>query len=155
MSSGRLLLVRVAAERIALPIEHVRELLDAPVLTPVALAPRAVVGQLALRGTYLPVLALADLLGVPRAAAASAAAAGDAAPGVALVMGDGEYAALVDDVLDFWEAEQVQLRAMPAGGDARGQLRGVVQRGSEVAGLVDMSALQQAAVATLRTTPHA
>ncbi len=112
-------------------------------LVPVPLAPSAVLGQLAVRGEFLPVLDLGALLGVEAAPAST---------GVALVMAAGPYALRADDVVDFWEAEAVRVRPMPAGGDPRGVLRGVAQRAQEVAGLVDASALHGVAVATLRAS---
>jgi purine-binding chemotaxis protein CheW len=144
MSTGRLLLVQLGAERVALAIDAVREVLDAPTLAPVPLAPPALLGQLAWRGEFLPVLDLGALLGIARTATGA---------GVALVMAEGRVATLVDDVLDFWDGDGVALRPLPSSADGRGLLRAVVHRGRDVAGLVDADALHGVAVATLRTVP--
>jgi hypothetical protein len=56
----------------------------------------------------------------------------------------------VDDALDVWEPESANLRPLPRGRDGRRLLRGVLHRETEVAGLVDHTALWAVAVATLR-----
>ena len=75
---------------------------------------------------------------------------GWAAAPVALLMADGGYAFAVDDAADLWAAEDAALRPAPAGSATRPMLRGVLQRGTQVAGLVDLPALHAAAVASLR-----
>jgi len=142
---GRILLVRVGDERVALPLGAVREVVDAPTLLPVPMAPAAVRGQLALRGQHIPVLALAVLLDIPHASADPAATC------VALVMAADGYAVAVDDVIDVLEPEDNRLRPAPAGADRQGTIRALLHLGRDVAMLVDAPALTRVAVATLRT----
>lgn len=146
VTAGRVLVARVGAEYVAFPVGAIRELLDAPAMLEVPLAPAALRGHLGLRGQHLPVLDVATLLGIPAA---------DGGASVALVVADGSFALAVDDALDLWEDGDASLRAVPAGADARGLLRGLLQRGAQVAGLVDPTALRALAVATLRTEPDA
>lgn len=138
----RVLVVRVGAEQVALPLDAVRELVDAPSIVPVPLAPRALRGHCALRGQHLPVLDLGALLGIARE--------GREVPMV-LVAADGGFALGVDDALDVWEPDAAQLRPLPQGRDGRRLLQGVLHRDADVAGLVDRTALWAVAVATLRT----
>lgn len=147
--AGRVLVARVGAECVAFPVTSIRELLEAPQLHALPLAPAALRGHLGLRGQHVPVLDTATLLGIPTVGAA----VGDA-DGVALVIADGSFALAVDDAVDLWEDGEASLRAVPAGADARGLLRGLLQRGTQVAGLVDPTALRALALATLRTEPH-
>ena len=142
---GRVLVLRVGAEELALPLPALREMLDAPVLTPVPLAPPALIGQLTLRDQHLPVLDLGVLLGVARELPILA--------GVALVAADLRYAIAADDVVDLWEPSEFVRRPLPAGGDARGLLAGVLHRGERIAGVVDPTALRGIVLATLRTIP--
>ena len=144
MSAGRVLVARVGAECVAFPVAAIRELVDAPALQPVPLAPRGVLGQLALRGQHLPLMDTAALLGIPQP---------QPTLGVALVVADGDLALGVDDAMDLWEDGEASLRPVPAGADARGLLRGLLQRGATVAGLVEPAALRAVALATLRTEP--
>lgn len=149
---GRILLVRVGAERVALPLAAVRELVDAPTLLPVPMAPAAVRGQLSLRGQHIPVLALAALLEIPSGSvAASASAAELPTAGVALVMADEGYALAVDDVVDVLDPGDQSLRPVPAGADRQGTIRALLHLGAEIAALADETALTRVAVATLRT----
>jgi purine-binding chemotaxis protein CheW len=143
---SRVLVVRVGAERVAVPIGAVREVLDAPEVWPVPLAPSAVCGQVAVRGQHVPVLDLAVLLGIPREA--------PGAP-VVLVMGDGAYALAVDDAVDFWDPGASAARPLPAGADQRAPLRGLLQEGTQVALVVDETVLMGRALATLRESSPA
>ncbi len=141
---GRVLLVRVGAERVALPLGAVRELVDAPTLLPVPMAPAAVRGQLALRGQHIPVLALDALLEIPPATAAPSTS------GVVLVMAEEGYAVAVDDVIDVLEPGDRSRRPVPAGADRQGTIGALLHLGIEVAAFVDETALSRVAVATLR-----
>lgn len=134
-------MVRVGAERVAVPIGAVREVLDAPEVWPLPLAPAAVCGQVAVRGQHVPVLDLAVLLGIPRPS--------PDVP-VALVMRDGRYALAVDDAVDFWDPGAEATRPVPAGADQRAPLRALLQEGTQVALLVDDTVLASRALATLR-----
>lgn len=141
----RVLVVRVGDEQVALPLAAVRELVDAPSITPVPLAPSALRGHCALRGQHLPVLDLGALVGIARERRDVP---------IALVADDGSFALAVDDALDVWEPEDASLRPLPQGRDGRRLLQGVLHREMEVAGLVDQAALWAVAVATLRAESH-
>lgn len=137
----RVLVVRVGAERVALPLHAVREVVDAPDVTPVPMAPAGLRGHFALRGQHLPVLDLATLLKIPRT---------NVTTPVALVLTDAACALAVDDALDVWDAGDAAARPLPTGGEAQEAVEGVLHRGSEVALLVLPDALGALAVATLR-----
>lgn len=139
--TGRLLIARVGAERIALAVESVREVIDAPLVTPLPLAPAGLAGQFTLRGAQMPMLDPAVLLGIARS--------GEAA-GAALVLAEPEAALWVDDAEDVWESSSAAERPIPAGSDQRGVLRALLQRGADVVAAVDAGALSAAASATLR-----
>lgn len=141
---GRVLVVWVCGERVALPVAAVREAIDAPDVRRVPLAPAGMLGHMTLREQYLPVLDAAVLLGIPGRARA---------PGVALIAGDSAYAIRVDEADDIWEADAAAVRPVPAGTDRHGVLAAVLHRGDTVASMVDVGALRQVAVAILRERP--
>lgn len=147
---SRVLVVRLGAERVALPIDAVREVVDRPTVLPVPLAPAALRGQVDVRGAHLPLLDLAVLLAIPRREERA-----PSAPAVALVMADGRYALAVDDALDFWDPGEAALRPMPAGAPPQAPVRGLLQEGSLVALVVDVQALTTVAVASLQRTASA
>jgi chemotaxis signal transduction protein len=139
--SARLLIARIGAERIALAVESVREVIDAPLVTPLPLAPAGLAGQFALRGVQIPMLDPGELLGIVRS--------GESA-GAALVLADRDAALWVDDAEDVWESASADERPIPSGSDRRGVLRALLQRGAMVVAAVDAGALSAAASATLR-----
>jgi purine-binding chemotaxis protein CheW len=139
--AARVLIVRVGAERVALPVLAVREVIDAPTVVPVPMAPPALLGHCASRGQHLPVLDLAVLLQIPRVSSAVP---------VALVLDAGGCAVAVDDALDVWAPGEATSRALPSGGRGDGLVGGLLQRGTDVALLVDADALGARALATLR-----
>lgn len=141
----RVLVARVGAERIAFPVTSVREVVDAPEVQPVPLAPAGVAGQMALRDAHLPVLDPGVVIGAARDACDG---------GVALVLREPAVALWVDDAQDIWEASDVARRSVPVGADRLGVLQGLLQRGADVAGLIDPTALSRVAVATLREFPR-
>ncbi|MBA3854199.1 MAG: hypothetical protein C0503_07275 [Gemmatimonas sp.] len=141
--SARVLLVRVGDERVALPLGAVREVVDAPEVFAVPMAPETVCGHLMLRGQHMPVMNVARLLGIPRES--------EGVP-VAVVLVDGSLALAVDDALDAVELPEAALRPAPNGAAQHEALRALVQLGATVALLVDAAALTRAAVASLRTS---
>lgn len=147
--AARVLIVRVGTERVALPVLAVREVIDAPTVVPVPMAPASLLGQCALRGQHLPVLDLAELLRIPRTSVSAASAGAEAVP-VALVLASGDCALAVDDALDVWAPGEAMPRALPAGGRSDDLVAGLLQRDADVALLVDADALGARAVATLR-----
>jgi purine-binding chemotaxis protein CheW len=91
------LLLPVGADRYALELAGVHEVVRAPVLTPLPGAPRAALGVMNLRGDVVPVLDTAALLGVGRLAAAPFAVVAAAEAGLAALAADGEPATVVLD----------------------------------------------------------
>ncbi len=142
MSSGheRMFVGRVGVELLAFPLDAVREVIDAPVIHALPLAPAVLRGHLTLRDAHLSVLDAGVLLGIQ----------GDVtAAGIALVFAEG-YALRLDDALDVWEGDAADLVPVPAGADRLGVLRALLRRGDEIAAIIDMTALSTRALATLR-----
>jgi chemotaxis signal transduction protein len=133
--------MRIGAERVALPLAALREVLDAPELQPIALAPPALAGQCAYRGGLLTVLEPATVLGVTRDAAG---------PGTVAVLADGEVGLLVDDAEEIWDEDDALERPVPAGSDRLGMLRALRTRDGAVVAELDAGALRAAALASLR-----
>lgn len=65
-SAVDVLCVSAALQRVALPLESVREVLPAAAVTPLPHAPEVIHGLMNLRGEPLPVLSLRARLGLPR-----------------------------------------------------------------------------------------
>ena len=141
---GRVLVVWVGGERVALPVGAVREAIDAPVVRSVPLAPKGMLGFINVREQYLPVLDAGVLLEIPGSARE---------PGVVLVMGDGTFGIRVDEADDIWETNAAAVRAVPFGMDRHGVLQAVLHRNEIVASFVDVPALLNVAVAILRERP--
>jgi purine-binding chemotaxis protein CheW len=137
---ARVVVARLGAERLAFDLTSVSEVLDAPVVSRLPLAPPGLAGQLEHRGGYLPVLDPAVVLGVPRRDGA----------GAALVLVSAPVALWVDDAEDVWEVSESMRQPVPAGSDAVGILRGLLVRDGQVVSHVDAGALAAAALATLR-----
>lgn len=56
---------RLAGEDFAIPIEHIREIIKPPPITPVPRVPPVILGVLSLRGTVVPILDLRRRLNLP------------------------------------------------------------------------------------------
>ena len=139
-ASGRVLIARLGDERVALAVEAVREVLDAPSVTALPLTPPGVAGQLSHGAGYLPILDPAILLGVARQGGA----------GAALVLQDVDAALWVDDVEDVWLLAPEDTHEVPRGVDRRGVLRAILRRGGVVVSQLDPGVLAALALATLR-----
>lgn len=142
--SARLLLVRLGGECYALPLAEVREVTEAPAVTPLPLLPRDVAGQAPHRDRLVPVLDAGALLGTPRDGRTA---------GVLLHLDVGGDAAALwaDDVLDVAEVTEGQWRPAPSGGRAAALLAGVVDLGDRIAAVVAMDALRATVRARLTT----
>jgi chemotaxis signal transduction protein/DNA-binding transcriptional regulator YiaG len=103
---GRLLLVEIGAERLAIPVGMVREVLAA--VEPRALPgqPPAMLGVAVVRGEPVPCIDLAALLGIPAAGATR---------GVVLEARDGPLMALVSDADDVRDVAAEQVLDIPPG----------------------------------------
>ena len=140
----RVLLARVGGERFALPLRDLREAVDAPRLTPVALAPEGLAGQTPYRGRLLPVFDAGVLFGVPR----------EGGPGALLVLESesGAFGLWVDDVEDMVSAPRRAWRALPAdAGKATNVLRALLALEDGIAALVDVALVRSTVAARLRT----
>lgn len=140
---ARVLVAEASGELVAFELASLRELIDAPQVQPLPLAPAALRGHLTLRGTHVPVLDASAMLGI-RAGASSA--------GIALLFPEG-FALLLDDAHDVWEQDSATQLSVPAGTDRLGLLCGLLRRDDAVASLVDTDALTQRALAMLRELP--
>jgi chemotaxis signal transduction protein len=109
--------VRVGTERFAFRVGDVEEAMDAPLLTPVPLAPAGLLGQMRYRDRTVRAFDAAWMFGVARRGGA----------GTALVFraGSERMGLLVDDVEDLAEVAPGDVRPVPPGADAEGLLRGV------------------------------
>jgi len=98
--------VRIGNQDFAVPVMQVRDVLRRQNLTPVPLAPRAVVGLLNLRGRIATVIDLRIRLGLPSPVAGSDAAY--------IVVEDGSelYALVVDSVGDVLPIDELRLETV-------------------------------------------
>lgn len=136
----RVFVGRVGAELLAFPLTAVREVIDAPQVQSLPLAPVALLGHLVLREMHLSVLDAGVLLGIASDASAD---------GIALVFAEG-YALRLDDAVDVWERDAAAVLPVPSGTDRLGVLRALLRHGNDMAAFVDAAALSTRALATLR-----
>jgi purine-binding chemotaxis protein CheW len=92
------LVLPVGADRYALELTSVREVVHAPDVTPLPGAPATVLGVLNLRGEVVPVLDTAALLGAGRVESIAFAAVAESDGGPAALAADGEPTTLALDV---------------------------------------------------------
>ena len=119
--------VRLGAERYALPVEAVREVLAVGAVTPVPGAPRAVVGVQDVHGAVVPVLDPSSLLGAPVSPAPRQA--------ILVETGGASAALLVDEVEAVDELPgELQERDQPC-------LLGAVVRPGALVGVIDVETL--------------
>jgi purine-binding chemotaxis protein CheW len=105
-----LLLLRVAGEAYAVPVERVREIVRLRPITPIPRAPRAILGVMALRGEMIEVVDLRRRLGLADAEPARTQRI------VVLHAADGEAAGLrVDAASDVLRVTDSDLEAAPVG----------------------------------------
>jgi chemotaxis signal transduction protein len=140
----RVFVGRVGVELIAFALNSVREVIDAPGIQALPLAPEALLGHLVLREAHLSVLDAGVLLGIQ---------SNGSTAGIALVFDDG-FSLRLDDAVDVWERDAAAVLPVPAGTDRVGLLRGLLRHGNNVAAFVDAAALRARALATLREHSH-
>jgi hypothetical protein len=121
------LLLPVGADRYALELTAVREVVRAPAVVPLPGAPPAVLGLMNLRGEVVPVLDTAALLGSGRTGGVAFAAVVEAGGEPAALAGDGEPATVALD--------------RPAGAAERAAGTGRFAVAGGVATLLDLGAL--------------
>ena len=134
-----LLLFRLGNETFAAELGAVEEAVEVPALHDLPEMQTGMLGMFDLRGKLLPVFSASGVLGVPLAPGATADL---------IVRGAGRRIGIaVDDVEDVIDAECALLRHPPAGLDPDGVLLAVLQRGTALASVVDVSALVAACIA--------
>ena len=144
---ARVLVFRVGGERFAVSLPAVAEVIESPELQRMPDAPEHVRGVATLRGELLSVYDPLALMGAPGGSASAGAgresrAAGG--PGATLVFsrGGGHRVGLaVDDVYDAITINESELRGVPGSDGSDGALVGLVLRGSELIGVLDVRAL--------------
>jgi purine-binding chemotaxis protein CheW len=138
---ARVLVFRVGGERFAVSLPAVDEVIEAPLLRRLPDAPEHVRGVATLRGDLLSVFDPLSLLGVANRPSIDSADG----PGATLVFsrrGGGHRVGLaVDDVYDAMTISELELRGVPGSDGADGALLGLVRRGSELIGVLDVEAL--------------
>lgn len=129
----RLLVFRVGAERFAVALSAVREVVDAPAINRLPDAAPSLLGVAMVRDELMPLYDARVILDVEQPGVA---------PGAALLFSaDGRRVGLaIDDVFDPVMVEAQELRPMPGGGtDAI--VRGLVRRGGDLIAVLDDATL--------------
>jgi purine-binding chemotaxis protein CheW len=143
--SARVLVFRVGAERFAVALASIDEVIESPELQRMPDAPAHVRGVATVRGELLSIYDPFALLGAPPAPAATAG------PGATLVFsraGGGHRVGLaVDDVYDAMAIDRDELRGVPGSDGSDGALLGLVRRGADLIGVLDVEALLGVAAA--------
>jgi purine-binding chemotaxis protein CheW len=143
---ARVLVFRVGGERFAVALLAVDEVIEAPEMQHMPDAPPQVRGVATLRGQLLSIYDPLALLG-------ASLSGGDrtASPGATLVFtraGEPHRIGLaVDDVYDAVTISESEMRGVPGSDGSDGALLGLVRRGSELIGVLDVDALLDNAVA--------
>jgi purine-binding chemotaxis protein CheW len=149
---ARVLVFRVGGERFAVSLPAVAEVIESPELQRMPDAPEHVRGVATLRGELLSVYDPLALLGVSGGAPApSVDTAETPEVGATLVFnrGGGHRVGLaVDDVYDTITIAESELRGVPGSDGSDGALVGLVLRGSELIGVLDVPALLDSVLAT-------
>lgn len=131
----RLLVFRMGAERFALRLGAVDEVIDAPPVQPL---PDAAEGQLGLTTLRDELIAIFDPGPILHVTVSTASA-------VLLFRRGGKRVGLaIDDVYDAITVEADELRSAPGSEAADGILAGVVRRGPDLIGVLDADALLDA-----------
>jgi purine-binding chemotaxis protein CheW len=138
----RLLVFRVGAERFAMALDAVHEVIDPPPVQRVPDAPPTVVGVAALRGTYVTIHDARALLGISGPEPASV---------LLLAEGDRRVGLAVSDVEDAMSIEPSELRPVPGVADA--MLAGLVRRGAELTVVLNAHALLVTVASTMENEP--
>jgi purine-binding chemotaxis protein CheW len=148
---ARVLVFRVGGERFAVSLPAVAEVIESPELQRMPDAPEHVRGVATLRGELLSVYDPLALLGASGAPAPSVDARETAGGGATLVFsrGGGHRVGLaVDDVYDTITIAESELRGVPGSDGSDGALVGLVLRGSELIGVLDVPTLLDSVLAT-------
>lgn len=142
--SARLLVFRLGAERFAVSLADVDEVIDAPAVQRLPDAPSVVLGISPIRGAWMTVYNPRPLLHLP-----AKHDVGGRNDGAALlfIRDDKRIALEVDDVFDALTVSEDEMRPPPSIGIADGFVTGVIRRGAELIAVLDCVALLGAATA--------
>lgn len=146
---ARVLVFRVGSERFAVSLPAVAEVIESPELQRMPDAPEHVRGVATLRGELLSVYDPLALLGVssnvsPSDVAGRSSTGLEWDAGATLVFsrsGGHRIGLAVDDVYDAITIHESELRGVPGSDGSDGALMGLVLRGSELIGVLDVRAL--------------
>jgi purine-binding chemotaxis protein CheW len=148
---ARVLVFRVGGERFAVSLPAVAEVIESPELQRMPDAPEHVRGVATLRGELLSVYDPLALLGASGASAPSVDSGEAPGGGATLVFkraGGHRVGLAVDDVYDTITIAESELRGVPGSDGSDGALVGLVLRGSELIGVLDVPALIDGVLAT-------
>jgi purine-binding chemotaxis protein CheW len=138
--SARLLVFRVGAERFAVDLRSVDEVIDTPAYQPIPDAPETVHGVATVRGELITLYDLRPVLHV-----------GGRTHGTTLLFARNgrRLAVAVDDVYDATMVTEDEVLSAPSGGasSADGVLVGLIRRDGELIALLDADALLAAVAA--------
>jgi purine-binding chemotaxis protein CheW len=131
---------RVGAERFAVELRAVHEIVDAPAVTPLPDAEYPLAGAISVRGRAIPLYSAASVLGVSLERS-----------GVALIMNWGErrLAFAADDADEIVSVELGDIRNPPYSGHDDEVVAGVLWRGAELVTVLDARALLNVFAGTL------
>lgn len=135
---ARLLVFQLGAERFAVALESVDEVIDAPAVQPLPGARPAVRGIAAIHGAMVTVYDARPLLDV---------GGGTDAAALLFTRGGRRIALGVDEVFDAIAVAKGELRAAPHAGAADGVVIGLIRRENELVAVLDANALLDAATA--------
>ena len=145
---ARLLVFRLGAERFAVALAEVHEVIDAPETRPLPDAPPPIVGVATIGGELVTMYDSHALL-------SAGGRVPDARPTAALLFerhgGDSRrVGVLVDDVYDAMTVDPTELRPIPGANASDGLLVGLVRRGSDLVVVLDAEILLASASMTAR-----
>ncbi|HXD49721.1 MAG TPA: chemotaxis protein CheW [Gemmatimonadaceae bacterium] len=137
---ARVVAFHVGAERFAVELAAVDEVLDLPALRAMPDMPRAVLGLATIRGEPTTMYDAGALLEVTAAIGGTALVFRCSERRIGLVVGDVDEAFIV---------QEDAVRAAPGAESSNGMLMGVIRRGADLVALLDARALVDAAASTI------
>lgn len=134
---ARVLVFRLGAERFAVSLAAVDEVVEPPPVHPLPDAAAGVLGVASLRGELVPIFDTGVFLHVSRR--------GESGAVLLFAREERRVGLAIDDVYDAITVEESEVMAVPGSEASDGILRGVVRRGSELIAVLDIDALLDAA----------
>ena len=139
---ARLLVFHVGAERFAMALHAVHEVIDPPPVQRVPDAPPTVVGVAALRDAYVTIYDARAILGISGPVPASV---------LLLESGNRRVGLAVSDVVDAMSIDASELQSAPGAADE--MLEGLVRRDAELTAVLNVRALLAAASPSMEEEP--